>query len=378
MSRGRQPQSSQPAAMPPWARWIALLSVAALVVSTLAIALTLLRGTGSNGDSCGTVAWNALPDASALPEGWTVAAGNFYADGSGTSFTGPTPADGSSPPTMYLQVTCFGSSGHLAMTRSHQSATAAGATDATFIDLGDESFATEDPSNGSTSVYVRRGILVAILVAPTSLDPAVIEVAAGAVDDALASAGSGKAPPSAAPRTPRPISSGSSIPSIEPSASDSGSPSPTPAHAAVDLEALLPLAVGGVPLTRQSTLGTSGLLGTDPSSQALIDSLTGLGKTPADLEIAAAYDDSQTIQIFAFRLKGIKGPKLGQAIVDSYLAAGPSGVTSVVVTISGKQVTHVAYGDGGTDDYVYVHGDIVFDVASGDPATAAQSLAALP
>ena len=40
--------------------------------------------------------------------------------------------------------------------------------DVPLIRLGDELFATEDPSNASTSVYVRRGGLVAVLVAPTS------------------------------------------------------------------------------------------------------------------------------------------------------------------------------------------------------------------
>jgi hypothetical protein len=148
----------------------------------------------------------------------------------------------------------------------------------------------------------------------------------------------------------------------------------------VDLEALLPLSVGGVSLTRDSTTGTAALTATDASTLALVASLTRLGKTTADLQIAEAFDSSTStdLQVFAFRLTGIKGPKLAQAIIDSFLAGGPSGVTSVTVTISGKQVTHVAYSDNKSDDYVYVHGDVVFDVASADPATAAQGLAALP
>jgi hypothetical protein len=366
--------------VPPW-RSIVVLCVVAIVVSVAAIAITVLRGGGSSTATCRTLAWDALPDGTGLPDGWTVTAGSFYADGAGTSLTGPEPSDGSSPPTLYLQVTCYGSDSQLAMSRSHESALAAGSTDVPLVSLGEESFSTEDPSSASTSVYVRRGGLVAILVGPTDLDPGDFEQAARAVDAALARAGSTAVRPSPTVRVPPPSPSGGiASPSAEVSETPSEEPSATPAHVFPALEALLPKTVGGVTLSRQSTLGTTSLSGGDPSSQALIASLTTLGKTPADMQIAAAYDDTSAtdLQLFAFKVTGVKGSTLGQAIVDSYLAAGASGMTTAKVTISGKAVTHVMYGDGGADDYVYVHGDVVFDVATGDPASAIQAFAALP
>lgn len=381
MSRARRPE---PTVSPPW-RWFAVLCIVALVVSVAAIAISVLRGGGSSAETCRTLAWDALPDGTGLPQGWTVTAGSFYADGAGTSLTGPDPGDGSNPPTLYLQVTCYGPDSHLAMTRSHQSALAAGSADAPLEALGDESFATEDPSSSSRSVYVRRGGLVAILVGPTDLDAAIFEQAAGAVDAALATAGSPAARPSPTARVAVGSPSGGiDVPSAgasdEPSAEPSDEPSATPAHVFPELEALLPKLVGGVTLSRQSALGTTSLTGTDPSSQALVASLAKLGKTPADMQFAAAYDETAAtdLQLFAFQVAGIKGSTLSQAILDSYQVAGPSGLTTARVTMSGKSVTHVMYGDGGADDYVYVRGNVVFDVATADPASAIQAFAALP
>lgn len=374
--RGPHPPPAASSSMP---GWVVLLSVIALIVSAVAIAVTLLRTSAPSAtvETCRTLAWDALPDGTGLPDGWTVAAGSFYADGAGTSLAGPTPADGSAPPTLYLQVTCYGADSHLAMTRAHQSALATGSNDAQLVRLGDESFAVDDPSNASTSVYIRQGGLVAILVGPTSVDSGDLELAAQAVDAALTSAGSTAARPSPTVRVPTAGPSGSTdVPSVEPSTE----PSATPAHAALELEAMLPKSVAGVTLSRQSTLGTTGLTGTDPSSQSLVASLDKLGKTPADMQIAEALDDSTStdLQIFAFRVTGIKGTTLAQAVIDSYVASGSSGITTARKTISGKAVTHVIYSAGGQDDYVFVRGDIVFDVATSDPALAIQALAALP
>jgi hypothetical protein len=358
---------------------VILLSVVAIVVSLGAVAFTVLRGGGAgSSDSCRTLAWDALPNDSSLPDGWTVTAGNFYADGAGNSLVGPETADGSAPETLYLQVTCYGGDSHLAMTRSHQSALGSGSTDAKGLPaVGDESFATEDPTNGSTSVYVRRGGLVAVLVVPTTLDPANLEQVVRAVDGSMASAGSTAARPTARPPVANP-SGGVDEPTAEASGSDE--PVGTPMHGALELEALLPKAVGGVALTRQSTTGMTAI-GSDPAIQeALTTFLAKLGKTPADLQSAEAYDETgvSDVGIFAYRVSGITGPVLGQAIVDSDSVAAGSGVTSTKETIGGKAVTHIRYSEISGDDYVYVKGDVVFDVTTGDPATAIQALTALP
>ncbi|MFI5262584.1 MAG: hypothetical protein ACHQZR_08535 [Candidatus Limnocylindrales bacterium] len=156
-------------------------------------------------------------------------------------------------------------------------------------------------------------------------------------------------------------------------------PSPTLLHLAPALEALLPHSVNGVNLSSQSTTGTAGL-GTDASSTALIASLKGLGKTPADLQIGEAYDDSGTIDLSVtdFQVTGVDPATLRQAIIASWLAAGSSGVSTTQQTVGQKPVTTVDYGDGSADDYMYVHGPIVFDVSTSDPDLAAQVLTQLP
>ena len=370
----RRVQPPAPAASVPV--WLVVLAVVAIVLSIAAIGFTLVRGSASPDAACRAQAWDALPDGSGLPDGWIVAAGNFYVDGAGTSLIGPTLSDGSAPTTLYLQVTCYGADSHLALTRSHGSALAAGGTDVPLVNLGDESFATEDPTNASTTVYVRLGGLLAILVAPSATDPGELEQAARAVSAGLSLAGS-TARPSPTIRTPRPSASTAAG---SPSPSASAGPSATPAHLVPDLEKLVPATVGTVALTRQSILGTTGLVGTDPSSQALVATLATLGKTPADFQIAAGYDETLAtdLQVFAFRLGGVKGSVLGQAIVDSYQAAGASAVTATRVTISGKAVTDVSYGTSEPDDYVYVHGDVVYDIGTTDADLAAQTLAVLP
>lgn len=378
MSGRRAQRTDQPPAPSPSApAWLVVLAAAALVLSVVAIGLTVLRGSSGTAESCRTLAWDALPDGTGLPDGWTVAAGNFYADGAGTSLIGPTPSDESAPTTLYLQVTCYGADSHLALTRSHGSAVAAGGTDVPLVNLGDESFATEDATSASTTVYVRLGGLLAVLVTPSALDPAELEQAARAVDAALKQAGSTNPRPSPTIRSPHPSASAVAA---SPSPSVSEGPSPTPAHLVLDLEKAVPDAIGSVALAKQSFLGTTGLAGTDPSSQALVAKLGALGKKPADFQIAAGYDQLGTsdLQVFAFRVAGIKGTVLGQAIVDSYQAAGVAAVTVTKVTISGKAVTHFAYGTADADDWVYVHGDVVYDVGSVDADLAAQALTALP
>jgi hypothetical protein len=367
----------QPAQASSTAGWVVLLSVVAIVASVAAVGFVVLRGLSSGGDTCRTQAWDALPDGTGLPDGWTIAGGSFYADGAGTTLHGPAPSDGSSgPSTMYLQITCYGADSHSAMTHAHQSALATGSSDVPLIALGDESFATADPTNGSTTVFIRKGGLVATLVAPTTLDPVDLEQAAQSVDAGLSSAGSTAVRPSPTIRTPVPIPS-SDVGS--PSAAASDGPAPTPVHAVPDLEAMVPKVVGGTTLTTQSTLGTAGL-GSDPAIQdALVSFLSKLGKAPADLQAAEGYDDSglSDLGVFAYRVSGVTGAALRQAIIDSYVAADPSSTTTAPATIGGKQVTHISYGSGGSDDYVYVKGDVVFDVATADPALANKALAAI-
>ena len=376
---------------------VAALSVIAIVVSGLAIFLSLTRPAGggsatTDATACRTMAWNALPDPVGLPTGWTLSTSNFYVDGAGASVNGPAPADGSTAgPTIYLQVTCFGGDGHLVMTRFHDSANAAGGSDVSFTKLGDESFASLDSTGQGTSVYIRRGQLVASLLAPSDVASADLSATASAVDTGLAFAASGGQVAAVPPGSPRPSPStavgspaigspGASTTGSAPAAAADGSADPGDQHAAPDLEALLPRKIGGVALTYQSTDGTTALAGNDTSTTALVASLTQMGKTAADLDIAEAYDGDGSLdaQIIAFRVKGVGADKLGQAILDSWLSDGASGITSAKTTISGKTVTKVTYSDGGPADYLYLKGDVVYDLSTSTDSVVTETISLFP
>jgi hypothetical protein len=396
------PVKNRPTGGPLPPRWprgvigVAALSILAIVVSTVAIVLTLTHSSASDQSACRTQAWNALPDPTGLPVGWALTAGNFYVDGAGTSAVGPTPSGGTSDtPTVYLQVTCYGSDGHLAMIRLRDSALAVGGTAQTFTSLGDESFAVRDATGGQ-SVYVRRGQLVAGLAAASSVGLADLETVAQAVDTSLASAASGAqvaigqstippggVPVGGLPSNP-PVNSAapSGAPSDAPSGGASGAPSDAPSaavHVAPDLEALLPKVIGGVTLSSQSTSGTDAL-GQDASSLALVTSLTQMGKNASDLQIAESYDPAGNldVELLAFRVPGVDSAKLGQAVLDSWLAGGASGVTTAKVTLSGKAITTVTYSDGGPADYIYEKGDVVYDLSTSDATIAAQTVSLFP
>jgi hypothetical protein len=352
---------------------IAILSLAAIAISVVAIVMTVTRPS-STADDCRTLAWDALPDPAGLPDGWSLTATNFYVGGVGTSLVGTAPSDGSSgAPTVYLQVTCYGNDSHLAMTRSHDSAIAAGDKEVSFADFGDESFATTDAASSGTAVYIRQGPLVATLAAQGGIDQGELQQAASAVADGMAGAGSIAAGPGSSPEASAAAVEPTDTSGSEPSASDA------PSHVAPDLEAMLPKTLAGAAMSTQSTSGTAGL-GDDQTSQSLVASLAKLGKKQSDLEIAEGYDPDNNVdvQVIAFRANGVKASALGQAVLDSYLADGASGVVTTRKTISGKPVTQVDYGDGGSFDYLYEKGDVVFDVSTSDPSIAAETLKALP
>jgi hypothetical protein len=159
-----------------------------------------------------------------------------------------------------------------------------------------------------------------------------------------------------------------------PSGSDAAGASGSPA--APELEALLPTSVGGTTLTVQSATA-SDVLGTDPNSRALSAVVRSLGANPANLQIAQAFDDTNTIDlsIIGFRLAKGDGAKLKAAIIQTWLSAGATGVKQTEVTLGGKTLTKIDYGDEGTIEYVYGGPDyvIVLDTADVNIATEAAS-----
>ena len=375
------------------------LAVVAVLLAASALALVVLRPFGGPVNACQSVAWDALPGAAALPAGWSLEGSSFVADGYSTSFVGPSapsavpvapsgsaapsPAAGSpgvAPATLRVdvRVSCVGDGAEDAVTRAHDAALANGAADVTFPDLGDESFATRDAA-GVTTVTLRRGGVVAYLVASSDVAEVDLETAATAQDEALATASAGGVAALAGVDGSATSGGLAATPSpTDRSAADTSGADTTP-HDVPALEALLPRTVQGTSLATQSTTGTLAL-GEDASSQALLASLQGMGKSAADLGLAEAFDESGTLDLdlVAYQVKGIDGTVLRQAIVQSWLAADSSGITTANATVGGKQVVKVDYGDGGQLDYLYERGDVVIDVATGDPALAAQVLALLP
>ena len=266
-----------------------------------------------------------------------------------------------------LRVSCLGADGHLALVRSRDGDLAAGGSEVPFAEIGDEAVATQDASGTSTSVYIRRGPLVASIAASSGVDPADLEQAAQAVDDAMVAAQGAAGVGADVPVETLGPAESDVIPSDAGASDDLASDIPE-AHDAADLEALLPKTVAGATLHRQSTKGLNGL-GDDSATQALVARLQTLGKSAADVEIAEAYDPNGAVDadIVAFRVKGLGSAALLDALTQSWLAAGPSGVTTTQQTIGGRKVTVIDYGDGSSADYVWEQGDAVIDLVTSDP-----------
>ena len=211
---------------------VAILAVAALLVSGAALVFTVLRPASTAAvDSCRSLAWASLPDTSTLPPGWILAGSGFYSDGYSTSVVGPAASGATDVPSIYVRLNCLGSDDHLALTRSHAAAVAAGSSQIAFAKLGDESFALQDPTGGTT-IYFRRSGIVAYMVASTTVTPADLQQAATAFDLAIAGAtasnGSGiigaiATPGPVASIAPRPSAGGAGA-SLAPSAGPSSTP----------------------------------------------------------------------------------------------------------------------------------------------------------
>jgi hypothetical protein len=356
-----------------------LLGLAALVLGGTALAVVLLRG--GSGDACRLAAWRSLPSSVDLPPGWSMSASGIYVDSVGTTLTGPAPSssDGSQP-AIFVSVGCYGSDAKEGLARSHDVALAGGSTDIAFPAVGDESVALQDASSGQLTVFVRRDELVASLASTDTTSVDDLAAAARAVDAAMRSAATTAASGDAA--------RGSPAASPPPAASPSVAAPQTPSHAAADLEAQLPKKAGDITLATES-YAAGEILGPSDPTDPLTVALGALGKTADDLVIAEAYDETgqQDLYIDAFRLDGVGGSKLARLVIDDWLGAAPqpdasggdaSGLPTSTATVGGKKVTKVSQGEGAPTDYVYVHGDVVFDVGTGDANLAKSILAALP
>jgi hypothetical protein len=127
-----------------------------------------------------------------------------------------------------------------------------------------------------------------------------------------------------------------------------------------DLEAVLPSEIGGVALTKLSMTGDS-FLGS-PGSEDMQATLTALGKTPADLSVGFA--SNQTVVILAFRVKGVAANQIFDAVIAAQEAQDVANITDV--TVGGKAAKKLVDSTA-TTSYLYLTGDTVFTVAGIGP-----------
>ena len=361
-------------------RTVLIVAVAALVLALVAVGLSAVAYLRPNTSSCEVAAWNSVPTASEIPAGWKVTATDVYPDNQTTTITGPTPADGSAALTIYASVTCFGDHAADAIARSEQASKDAGRAVTAIDGIGETGYAIAGDTSGASAIQFRRGSLLAYLASSGAVSQADLRQAGSAVDAAirraLGDAGATAAPVASAGA----LASGSPSGSPEPSGLASPQPSQAVASpAAPELEALMPTQVSGTALSVQSATGDQ-VLGTDAASKALTSALASFGKKPADLQLAQAYDPTSTLDvtILGFRVPGLAVSKLEPAVLQTWLFAGATGVTTKQTTVSGVAVTEVSYGGDTSVSYVVVRKDAVLVVQSGSAALAAAAIAALP
>ena len=357
------------------APWLALI---ALVLAAGTIGYLLLnRGSGGDLTACRTAAWKAIPNIDALPEGWTLGSTDLNANGITVSVTGPDLGDGSNPPVVYASVTCYGEGAPAALDANRAAADAAKAT--VTARTGGDGFDIANPTTGSTTTIFRVGALVAQIAdagdaTRTQLDTIGAAIAE-AMGDRTAAGTSPNGPDTGLGGSDEPIGSGEI-------------PEESSAPFAPELEALLPTSIGDttpgasagatLQLTIDSASGAD-VFGQDPSSRALAARIRSLGKTLDDLQVAQAFDETGAVElaILGFRLPGADPAKLRLAILETFLSASAEGVKTTTVTLGGKEVTKVDYGDESAFEYLYSAGDVVITIETADEALATEVIAAL-
>ena len=149
-------------------------------------------------------------------------------------------------------------------------------------------------------------------------------------------------------------------------------------HDALALESLLPAKLNETVLQPQSWNG-DGLLTDDPWSLSITAFLTAACKVPADLNVAQSYDPDQALDavIVVYKVDGVDPAAVRDALIAAWEGDFPEMTTSQV-TVGGKDVIKGAFGEDTPSSYLYVSGDVVYDIESADEAIATAALAALP
>jgi hypothetical protein len=149
-------------------------------------------------------------------------------------------------------------------------------------------------------------------------------------------------------------------------------------HDALALESLLPATLSGTALEVQSWDG-EGLLIDDPWSMSMSAFLTAHCKVPADLRVAQSYDPNQALDagIGVYEVDGVEATALRDALIAAWKGDYPEMTVSQVM-VGDKDVTKGEFGEDTITSYLYIRGDVVYDIESSDEAIATAALAALP
>lgn len=359
--------------------WLALI---AIVLAAGAIGFAVFgRSSGEDLTACRSAAWGAIPAKSDLPKTWAIGSTDLSANGMTISLLGTPAADATDQPVVVVSVTCYGSAAATALDQNRKAAVAARATLAP-RDAANDAYDVVNQSTGSTTTFFRVGDLVAQVADSGTVDQADREAITTALAIAMGgtdrSAGVGVARPTdAAAASEDPLGS-----------EDPGVVDPSSAPFAPDLEAILPTAIVDntstasprptIALTTQSASATD-VFGGDPNARALAARIRTLGGTLDKLQIAQAFDDTGALDlsIIAFRLPDADLAKLRSAVIDTWLSAGADGVKKTTITLGGKSLTEVDYGDGQTIEYVYAKADYVIVIDTSDLDVATQAAAQL-
>jgi hypothetical protein len=359
-----------------------VLGLAALAVAGVALAWTVFFAGGAGGaDDCQARAWDSVPEERDLPSGWTVAATSFFVGNMTVTLEGPAADAETGEGVIYTTVTCYGKDSAEALARSRAADASTGSPTTDLDGIGEEGYQIDD-GTGLSAIHFRRGDLVSYLVVAGNVTPEELRAAGSAFDQAMLDAKAGDIP-SIEPGTPPPGGASPVVepPGVVPSAAPSDVPaeSPTGEPASPELDGFLPRDIGGTPFIVETYTGEDAL-SNDAGSLAVIAGLRELGSTPADLELAQAYDETGTVDLylFAFRLPDTAPEALRSLVLDSWLVAGAEGVTTEEVELGGKTLTHVDYGEDVPDAYVYSQGDVVVIIHTGSEDLAAEAAEALP
>jgi hypothetical protein len=347
------------------------IALGALVLALVGVGIAATRFLVPGAGSCQEASWDVRPAAGDLPDGFTLSVAQYDINRQQVTFLGPVPADETAAQgVVYVTVTCFEEGAEDAVARSEQAARDASQTVTERDDLGDGGFAATD-GNGSNFIQLRHDDVVVYLAGSSDVAGTDVDTIASAYDKALGGDGGAVAVGTVDP--------GASA-SEDPLASDLPSEEvPSDAAVAPELEARLPAAVNGSPLTVDSVLGTE-LFGEDQSSRAITAALRAAGKTPADLSFAQAYDENQQLDLsmFAVAIDGLSEAKMKEIVLDSWLSASGSGVTQSDVTLGGTKVTKIDYGDDGANDYVVSGDGAIIVITTADEGIATAAITALP